>query len=148
MAALEGLRGIKRGHGGPFGAVIVKSGKIIASAHNTVLGTNDPTRHAEVNAISAAAKKLSSYDLKGCAIYSSTEPCPMCFSAIHWARIPRIVYSTTIGDVKKLGFNELTISNQTLKKLGKAKLRLKRVKNKACADLLAIFASLKNRRTY
>jgi guanine deaminase len=148
IAATEGLKGIRAGHGGPFGAVIVRRGKIVARAHNTVLGTLDPTRHAEVNAIHAASKKLKRFDLSDCVIYSSTEPCPMCFSAIHWARIPSIVYSTTISDVKKLGFNELTISNQKLKALGKTRVKLARRPNRGCTDLLRAWSALARKQTY
>lgn len=108
------------GVGGPFGACIVKNGKIITLGHNSVLADLDPTAHAEVNAIRSAAKILGSYDLSGCVIYSTTEPCPMCFSAIHWAKIDEIVYGTNIADVQRLGFNELEISNQHMKAEGKS----------------------------
>jgi tRNA(Arg) A34 adenosine deaminase TadA len=101
-----------------------------------------------VNAIQAASKKLKRFSLKDCVVYSSTEPCPMCFSAIHWAQIPKIIYSTTIADVKRLGFNELAISNQTLKKLGKTRVKLIRQKNQACSDLLGAWKSMTNKRTY
>jgi guanine deaminase len=136
IAAKEGLNGIHAGHGGPFGAVVVHRGKILARGHNTVLATNNPTRHAEINAITVASKKLKRFSLKDCEIYSSTEPCPMCFSAIHWARIATIVYATTIQDVKRLGFNELCVSNNTLKRLGRTRVRLVRQENRECSDLL------------
>ena len=114
---LSGLRG------GPFGACIVKGNKVIAVSRNTVL-KNDATCHAEVNTIRKASKKLKTYDLSGCSIYSTTEPCPMCFSAIHWARISVLIYGNTIGDAKRVGFNELSISSARMKKLGKAKVRI------------------------
>ncbi|MDH5546544.1 MAG: nucleoside deaminase [Gammaproteobacteria bacterium] len=114
----DALKHLSDEGGGPFGACIVKDGNILAVAHNTVLADNDPTCHAEVNAIRMAAKKLGDYDLSGCAIYSTTEPCPMCFSAIHWARIDTIVYGTTIQDVQNLGFNELSVSNHEMKTRG------------------------------
>lgn len=117
LAFKEARKAIKNGQS-PFGAVIIKNGKIIASAYNTVWADNDPTAHAEINAIRKACKKLKTIDLSGCHIYSSTEPCPMCLSAIHWARIDVIVSATTIGDASEYGFNEMLISNQTLKKLG------------------------------
>src|SRR5205823_4373455 len=118
-----------------FGAVIVLKGKILAATSNTVLKSQDPTRHAEINAIRVAARKLKRFSLHDCEIVSTTEPCPMCFSAIHWARIRRVVYSTTVSDVKRLGFNELTISNPQLKKWGKSPVALLRVKNAACEEL-------------
>jgi len=111
-------------HGGPFGACIVRDDKIIAVAHNTVLKQHDPTCHAEVNAIRLAARALGQHDLSGCTIYSTTEPCPMCFGAIHWARISALVYGTSIGDVHALGFNELGISNDYLKNAGASPVTL------------------------
>jgi len=107
MAIEEAYAGVKAGHGGPFGAVVVKDGEVLSMAHNTVLEDNDPTQHAEIRAISFAARRLGTYDLTGCSIYSTTEPCPMCFSAIHWASIDRLIFGTDIDDVRKLGFNEL-----------------------------------------
>ena len=90
-AIKEARKGVKANSGGPFGAVIVKNGKIVARGHNCVTSTNDPTAHAEVTAIRAACKKLKSFELKNCIIYSSCEPCPMCLGAIYWAR-PKALY--------------------------------------------------------
>jgi len=99
-AAIEEARkGFNRDHGGPFGAVIVKDGVLLANAHNEVLKTNDPTAHAEVLAIRRACALLESYDLSDCEIYSTSEPCPMCFSAIHWSRLKRLYFGTTRNDV-------------------------------------------------
>jgi len=117
---------LPRGEGGPFGACIERDGKILAVAHNTVLRDRDATCHAEVNAIRAASRALGDFDLSGCTVYSTTEPCPMCFSALHWARIGRIVYSTRIADVQALGFNELCISNEQLRSLGGSSVQLVR----------------------
>ncbi len=97
--------------GGPFGACLVRGDEVLAVAHNTVLKDLDPTCHGEITAIRLAALKLQSYDLSGCEIYSTTEPCPMCFAAIHWARLGRVIYGTAIGEVAQLGFNELTIGS-------------------------------------
>ena len=93
-------------HGGPFGAVIVKDGQIIATGVNRVTSINDPTAHAEVMAIRAAAQKLKDFNLSGCTIYTSCEPCPMCLSAIYWARIDKIFYGNTKIDAKKIGFDD------------------------------------------
>jgi tRNA(Arg) A34 adenosine deaminase TadA len=117
--------GMKKSEGGPFGACIVRGGKLIAEGHNTVLKTKDATCHAEVNVIREASRKLKRYDLKDCVIYSTTEPCPMCFSAIHWAQIPVVYYGTRIPDVAKRGFNELFISNRIMKKLGKSPMKIR-----------------------
>ncbi len=148
QAAWFAAQGMEMGAGGPFGAMIVQGGKIVAAAHNTVLRTNDPTSHAEVNAIRKASEKLGRFDLSGCTIYSTTEPCPMCFSAIHWARIDKVVYSTTIQDVKKLGFNELSIPNTKMKSLGKSPVTLKKIPNAACKKLLSDWKQSPNRKTY
>lgn len=115
-------QGIRKGEGGPFGACIVdKKGKVISVAHNTVWKNCNPTSHAEVNAIGMASKKLKTIDLSGCTLYSTNEPCPMCFSAAHWAKIDKIIFCTSINDAAMFGFNELKISNFALKRYGKLK---------------------------
>jgi tRNA(Arg) A34 adenosine deaminase TadA len=98
--------------GGPFGAVIVKDGKEIASGVNRVTKKNDPTAHAEMTAIRRAAKKLNDFNLSGCEIFTSCEPCPMCLSAIYWARIDKIYYANTKEDAKKAGFDDSFIYHQ------------------------------------
>ncbi|MDR0547522.1 MAG: nucleoside deaminase [Dysgonamonadaceae bacterium] len=98
--------------GGPFGAVITKDGKEVASGHNMVTLKNDPTAHAEVSAIRKAAKKLNTFDLSGCEIFTSCEPCPMCLSAIYWARIDKIYYANTKTDAKNIGFDDSFIYGQ------------------------------------
>ncbi|MBN1170146.1 nucleoside deaminase [Candidatus Micrarchaeota archaeon] len=135
-AIKEAKKGVKKGDS-PFGACIAKNGKIIAVGHSTVLSGKNATNHAEINAIRKACKKLKSHKLKGCIIYSTTEPCPMCFSAIHWAEMKEIVFGTTIEDVKKLGFHELTIKAETMKKKGKSGVRIKSGHmRKECIELL------------
>jgi len=117
----KALQGVRQGQT-PFGACIVKGARIIACAHNRVWRANDITAHAEVIAIRQACKKLNTIDLSGCVLYSTCEPCPMCFSAAHWARIKKIVYGACIADAKKAGFHELCISNAAMKKAGKSKV--------------------------
>jgi len=148
MALREASRGMKKGLGGPFGACIVRNGTIVALAHNQVLVSGNPTQHAEVVAIGRAARTLGTHVLKGCTIYSTTEPCPMCFSAIHWAQIDRIVFGTGIADVKRLGFNELSISNATLKRLGRSGVRLDQASVDECTQLLRSWAALETKQTY
>lgn len=92
--------------GGPFGAVIVKDGKILAKSGNKVTSTNDPTAHAEVSAIRLACKKLKTFNLDGCVIYTSCEPCPMCLSAIYWAHVEVIYYGNTKIDAATIGFDD------------------------------------------
>lgn len=114
---------VDNNEGGPFGAVIVKDGQIISQGYNRVLKTNDPTAHAEIIAIRKACEELNTFDLTGCEIYSSCEPCPMCLSACYWANINKIYYSNTRKDAEDIGFkdnfiyNELTISSKRLIKL-------------------------------
>lgn len=102
----------------PFGACIARDGEMISCEHNSVYGLNDPTAHAEVRAIRSACRVLGTIDLTGCVVYSTTEPCPMCFSACHWARISKIVYGTEIADSQAVGFSELTIPNHEMKHRG------------------------------
>ena len=98
-----------RSGGGPFGAVIVRNGEIIARGENRVTVCNDPTAHAEVSAIREAAARLGTYDLSGCEIYSSCEPCPMCLGAIFWARLDRLYYASTRADAANVGFDDAHI---------------------------------------
>lgn len=100
----EAKRGVVFNEGGPFGAVIIRDGEIIAAAHNTVIKTNDPTAHAEVNAIRIASNKLGRFDLSDCILYTSAEPCPMCLSAIMWAGIKKIYYGCKAEDAENIGF--------------------------------------------
>ena len=103
------LENIRAERGGPFAAVVVKDGKIIAEGTNCVTSTNDPTAHAEVVAIRAACKHLGNFELKGCEIYTTCEPCPMCLGAIYWARISRVFYGGTAGDAAAAGFDDAFI---------------------------------------
>ncbi|MCX5657564.1 MAG: nucleoside deaminase [Candidatus Omnitrophica bacterium] len=108
----------------PFGACIVKDGKVISCVHNKVWNDTDITAHAEVMAIREACKKIKSIDLSGSVIYSTCEPCPMCFSACHWARISKIVYGTSISDARDMGFDELFISNKKMKRAGGSSIKV------------------------
>jgi len=92
--------------GGPFGAIVVKSGEIVAEGSNCVTLHNDPTAHAEVTAIRKACAKLNTFDLSGCEIYTSCEPCPMCLASMYWARIDRYYYGCTQHDAKQIGFDD------------------------------------------
>ena len=112
MKAIElSMNSVANG-GGPFGAVIVKDGKIVAEGSNCVTLNNDPTAHAEVTTIRKACTALNTFDLSGCEIYTSCEPCPMCLSAIYWARIERIYYGCNKVDAKNLGFDDSFIYEQ------------------------------------
>lgn len=149
-AALEAARdSVQRGAGGPFGACIVRDGEILAVSSNHVLVGHDPTAHAEVMAIRKACEKLGTHLLDGAEIYSTTEPCPMCFSAIHWARIGRIYYGTNIADVEALGFNELSLSNFQMKEIGGSPVEIvPDVHREECKGLLTFWQDLENSQTY
>lgn len=103
------MENVQSGRGGPFGAVVVKDGALIGEAANQVTSMNDPTAHAEVLAIRAACKKLGTFELEGCEIYTSCEPCPMCFGAIYWARLSRVYYANLHADASKIGFDDTLI---------------------------------------
>ncbi|MDD4990697.1 MAG: nucleoside deaminase [Paludibacter sp.] len=105
------VENIKNG-GGPFGAVIVKDGKVVSTGVNRVTANNDPTAHAEVNAIRKAAKKLGTFDLAGCEIYTSCEPCPMCLGAVYWAHLDKMYYGNTKLDAKNIGFDDSFIYDE------------------------------------
>lgn len=148
LAVREAAKNLKTFEGGPFGACIVREGKVLAVARNTVLA-HDATCHAEVNAIRKASRRLGTFDLSGCVVFSTTEPCPMCFGAIHWARIGLVVYGTTIADAKKAGFNELPISNETLKRLGRSRIRLSGGFLRAeCLELFKKWTASPNKKRY
>lgn len=106
---------MKAGFGGPFGAVIVKDNKVIAEGWNQVTSSNDPTAHAEVVAIRNAAKILGHFDLTGCEIYSSCEPCPMCLSAIYWARLNKIYFANTRFEAARIGFDDNFLYEEVIK---------------------------------
>lgn len=105
-AIREAQDGIANGDGGPFGAVITKDGEIVASGHNRVLANNDSTCHGEIDAIRKAEQKLKTYDLAGCQLYTTGEPCPMCLAAILWANIEKVYYGCTIKDNERIGFRD------------------------------------------
>lgn len=113
---------IEKGLGGPFGAVVVKDGEIIAVSANKVIPENDPTAHAEVSAIRLACKALNTYDLSGCVIYTSCEPCPMCLGAIYWAHIDKIYYANTKADAAAIGFDDHFIYNEIACEMNTRKL--------------------------
>lgn len=106
LAIEEARTGIQLGHGGPFGSVIVKDGKVVGRGHNRVLANNDPTCHGEVAAIRDACGKLGTFDLAGCEIYTTGEPCHMCLCACMWANISKIYYGCTIADNDRIGFRD------------------------------------------
>ncbi len=134
----------------PFGACIVSpDGIVLACDHNTVWHATDITAHGEVGAIRSACRALGSIDLSGCTIYSTTEPCPMCFSAIHWAKIRRIVYGASIADAQAAGFNELSIATTVMKETGGSPVEVEGgCLREECAALFAEWKDSGNARPY
>ena len=148
MAIDKAKQGIENGNS-PFGACIVKNGQVIACEHNIVWQSTDITAHAEVNAIRAACKKLDTIELADCTIYSTCEPCPMCFSACHWAKISKIVFGADIHDAKIAGFSELEISNEKMKKIGQSKMQIvSHFMQDQCVELFKEWEKRDDSRTY
>ena len=132
------IENVKNG-GGPFGAVIVKNNEILAEAVNSVTTTNDPTAHAEINAIRLASKKINHFDLKGCDIYSSCEPCPMCLSAIYWARIEKLYFGNTKNNAKDIGFDDAHIYNEIKLHYSKRSLITQQVLNNEALEAFKLW---------
>ncbi len=125
-----GIEGMRNGCGGPFGCVIVKDNEIVGRGCNSVVSTNDPTAHAEIVAIRDACKNLQSFQLSGCEIYTSCEPCPMCMSAIYWARPSKVYYANTRSDAADIGFDDLFIYEEIALPLEQRKIKMECV----CSD--------------
>jgi len=140
-AIREARAGIRRGHGGPFGACVVRNGKIIAAAHNTVLLDSDPTAHAEINAIRKACRKLRARDLDGCELFATAEPCPMCLGAILWARIRKLHFGVARGVAKRYGFDDEDFYAELRRP--RARLRLPTREGVLARDCEALFAEWK-----
>jgi guanine deaminase len=120
------LDSVKKG-GGPFGAVITKNGKIVSESCNQVTVLNDPTAHAEISAIREAARKLNTFDLTGCKIYVSCEPCPMCLGAIYWARIEKVFFANTRFDAENIGFDDSFIYEEISRPVRERKIEFKQL---------------------
>ena len=146
-AIKEAEKGINNGHGGPFGCVIVKDNKIIARGHNQVVKNNDPTCHGERMAIHKACKKLNNFDLSGCEIYTTGEPCPMCLAAILWANISKVYYGCNIYDTEKIGFRDNAFykfqNNENAKKEF-----IKELDRDACLKLYDQYQKIENKTHY
>ncbi len=141
----EAYEGIKNGHGGPFGAVVVKDGKIIASGHNMVIAENDPTMHGEIAAIRKAAKAVESFDLSGCEIYTTGQPCPMCLAAIMWANIDKVYYGADSGDIEDIGFRDSKFYD--IINSGNVNF-LEQTDKKQCLELFDAYKNIKDKKNY
>lgn len=134
--------------GGPFGAVVVKDGEIISSSGNTVTPDNDPTAHAEVNAIRMACKKLKTFDLSGCTLYTSCEPCPMCLSAAYWAKLDKIYYAADRHDAANAGFSDAFIYDQFALPLEERTLPIERILKEKGFDPFNLWVENENKQPY
>ena len=133
---------MKANCGGPFGAVVVRKGKIVGRGWNQVTSTNDPTAHAEVSAIRDACQKLETFQLDDCELYSSCEPCPMCLAAIYWARFKKIYYANTRQDAARIGFDDDFIYHEVARPVARRKIPMKQLcRNEA----LKVFAEWKSK---
>ena len=141
------ITSVKNG-GGPFGAVIVKDGKIIATNSNSVTIDNDPTAHAEVNAIRAAAKKLRTFDLSDCEIYSSCEPCPMCLGAIYWAKIDKLFFANTKADAKDIGFDDSFIYQEIEKPYSLRKIKTTQIMRNKAIEAFKLWEKNEDKKEY
>jgi len=143
----EAQKGVSAGDGGPFGAVIVKDGEIIAKAHNEVVKENDPTAHAEIVAIRRASARLGTYVLGGCVLYTTGEPCPMCFSAIHWAHIDKVYYCNTKEDAEAIGFDDAFITKVLCKEIP-SPIPFVRLSSNSCRKLFIAWYTSPNKKPY
>lgn len=145
IAVKEARRGICLGHGGPFGAVIVKNGKVVSKGHNRVVVNNDPTCHGEIDAIRKACKTLNTFDLSGCEIYTTGYPCPMCFCAIRWANIDKVYYGCNTTDTEVIGFRDKEFEES----IPASKVSLcEEMDRRECLELYNEYNAIKNKIRY
>jgi len=147
LAAKEAQKGMEKNHGGPFGAVVVRKGKVIAKGHNEVLKTNDPTSHAEILAIRRASKKLKTRNLSDCDLYASCEPCPMCLAAIHWAKIKKVFFGCGRDDAAKMGFCDKKLYD-LFRDPSLENIKLTKIKVDECVSLTGSWRKKKDKKIY
>jgi len=148
QAAIDAaLAGVESGDGGPFGAVIVQDGRIVAAGHNRVIAIQDPTAHAEMVAIRAACRSLGRFDLANCQLYTTCEPCPMCYAATWWARIPVIHYGSTRDDAAAIGFDDAAIYADLAGGAAR-QLRMIQIERERCLEPMQRWAKDPDRRPY
>lgn len=139
---------VENAQGGPFGAVIAKDGMVIARSANRVVPTNDPTAHAEVSVIRLACQELGTYNLEGCEIYTSCEPCPMCLGAIYWARIDKIYYANTKKDAADIGFDDHFIYDELGQPMENRKLPFQQMMHTEALEVFKEWTKSESRKEY
>ena len=142
------LEKMRAGHGGPFGAVVVRDGQIIARGFNQVTSTHDPTCHAEIDAIRQACRALGSHQLTGCDLYTSCEPCPMCLGAIYWARPARVFYANTKADAAAVGFDDQFIYDEIERPLPQRSIPMQQLLRDEALLSFQAWAAKEGRATY
>lgn len=148
-AAIELSRAkMKAGQGGPFGAVVVRRGQIIARGWNRVTSANDPTAHAEIMAVRSACQKLRTFQLADCELYTSCEPCPMCLAAIYWARLKKVYYANTRRDAAKIAFDDELIYREVARPLAKRRIPIKQLLHGEAKTVFAEWAAKPDKIVY
>jgi len=142
------IENVRSGRGGPFGAVVVRDGKILAEAANSVTACNDPTAHAEILAIREACAKLQKFELRSCELYTSCEPCPMCLGAIYWARPERVYYANTAEDAAKIGFDDSLIYREIPRAHSDRKIPMLQMMHEAALEAFSAWAALADKTPY
>lgn len=148
VAIKKASSSLRKNHGGPFGAIIVKDGKIISKANNEVMKLKDPTAHAEIQAIRKACKKLKAHSLEGCILYTSCEPCPMCLCAAMWANIDKIYYGASKKDADEIGFRDDVFYTEFNKKTKDRKLKLVQVARKEAVSVMNKWTEKEDKKHY
>jgi guanine deaminase len=139
---------VEQAKGGPFGAVVVSNGQIVGEGANSVTATNDPTAHAEVNALRAAAKALGRFALRGCTLYTSCEPCPMCLAAAYWARVDAIYFGANAADAARAGFDDAFLYEELGKDLDARELPIQQMLGEEAQTSFAAWTLSQNKITY
>ena len=143
LAIKEASKGINNNHGGPFGCVIVKDDVVVGKGHNMVIKKKDPTCHGEIMAIHQACKKLDSFDLSGCILYTTGEPCPMCMGAILWANIDKVYYGCNIKDTEEIGFRDQKFYEFLS---GDKSKFIKEIDREECLKLYEVYKKIKSKK--
>jgi guanine deaminase len=143
-----GLENVRMGQGGPFGAVVVKDGRVVAEGANRVTTTNDPTAHAEIVVIREACRVLGVFQLTGCDLYTTCEPCPMCLGAIYWARPARVFYACVAADAAAAGFDDAFIYEELKHPPGGRRMQMKQLLREESLTIFSLWKSQENKTSY
>jgi len=143
-----GIENIRTGQGGPFGALVAKDGRVVAEGANRVTTTNDPTAHAEIVAIRAACRALGDFQLSGCDLYTTCEPCPMCLGAIYWARPARVFYACVAADAAAAGFDDAFIYEELKRPLAERRMPMEQLLRRESLEIFSMWKSQENKKPY